>query len=234
MSYTEILETHFGKLLILNTDTNQGLYYKQHKQHVDQLHIDKLRAIVKNIENPVIIDVGANLGWFTFELCHANPSSTIISIEPQRTLYYMLCGSVALNCLNNIYVYHLAIGDSNAIIPVPVFDYSKVSNYGGVEIDPEKLNKEYIGQRTSTFEPVAMRTLDSFNLTRVDLLKVDVEGMEEKVISGAIETIKKCKPILFVEFLKSDVTKLRQQIEDLGYEIRETLTENFLCYPVDR
>lgn len=234
MHYTEILETHFGKLIILNTDTNQGLYYKEHRKHIDQSHLDRLSAVVKDMPAPVIVDVGANLGWFSFELKHANPNSTVISFEPQRALYYMICGSIALNCFSNMFCHQLAIGDEDSVIPVPIFDYSLVSNYGGVEIDPQKNNKEYIGQTTSTYEAVSIRKLDSLNFERLDLLKIDVEGMEEKVLLGAIETIKKYKPIIFIEFLKSDVPSLRRQIENLGYEIRETLTENFLCFPVDR
>ena len=58
--------------------------------------------------------------------------------------------------------------------------------------------------------------------------------MEEKVLLGATETIKRCKPVIFIEFLKSDPKKLKRQIEELGYEIREILTENFLCFPIDR
>lgn len=233
-NYSEILETHFGKLLILSTDTNQGLYYKQHKKHIDQSHIDRLTSLVKNIDKPIVVDIGANLGWFSFELKNANPDSTIFAFEPQKTIYYMLCGSIVLNCFNDIHAYHMAMGDTNAIIQVPVFDYSVVSNFGGVEIDPYRVHKENIGQSATKFEPVTLRTLDSFNFSRLDILKVDVEGMEEKVLVGAIETIKRCKPIIFIEFLKSDARKLQKQIEDLGYEIREVLTENFLCFPLDR
>ncbi len=46
---------------------------------------------------------------------------------------------------------------------------------------------------------VPVRTLDSFNLQRVDLLKVDVEGYELEVFRGAIETLKRCHPAIVVE-----------------------------------
>jgi FkbM family methyltransferase len=232
--YSEVLETHFGKILILTTDVNQGLYYKEHKKHIDQEHIDRLVSIVKNIDNPVIVDVGANLGWFSFELRNANPSATVFAFEPQKTLYNMICDSIVLNSFNNVYVSHTAIGDSNSSIKVPIFNYSLTSNFGGVELEHRGSNKEYIGQRAIKFESVNLRTLDYFIFSKLDLLKIDVEGMEEKVLLGASETIKRCKPVIFIEFLKSDSKKLKKQIEELGYEIKEILTENFLCFPIDR
>ena len=232
--YSEVLETHLGKILILTTDTNQGLYYKKHKKHIDQEHIDRLVSIVKNIDNPVIVDVGANLGWFSFELRNANPSATVFAFEPQKTLYNMMCDSIALNSFDKIYISHIAIGDNNSSIEVPVFDYSLISNFGGVELDQTRTNKEYIGQHATNFESVNLRTLDYFSFPKLDVLKIDVEGMEEKVLLGAIETIRRCKPVIFIEFLKSDPKKLKRQIEELGYEIREILTENFLCFPTDR
>jgi FkbM family methyltransferase len=233
-NYTEVLDTDFGKIIIFNTDTNQGTYYKTNKKHIDQNHINKLINVIKDLDSPVIVDAGANLGWFSLELKHANPSSTIFAFEPQKSLFYAFCGSTALNCYTNMHIFNMALGNKNDTIDIPIFDYSIISNFGGVEIDPDRNHKEYIGQSATIFESIPLRTIDSFNFSKLDLLKIDVEGMETKVLEGAVETIKRCKPIMFVEFLKSDVGALKTQIEKLGYEIREILTENFLCFPVDR
>jgi len=233
-NYTEVLDTNFGKIIIFNTDTNQGTYYKKNKKHIDQNHIDRLASIVKELDSPIIVDVGANLGWFSLELKHTNSSSTVYAFEPQKSLFYAFCGSVALNCYTKMHLFNMALGNKNDTIDIPVFDYSITSNFGGVEIDPDKKHKEYIGQSATLFEPVLLCTLDSFNFSKLDLLKIDVEGMETKVLEGAVETIKRCKPIIFIEFLKSDVNVLTTQIQKLGYEIKEVLTENFLCFPVDR
>jgi len=48
-NYTEVLDTNFGKIIIFNTDTNQGTYYKKNKKHIDQNHIDRLASIVKEL-----------------------------------------------------------------------------------------------------------------------------------------------------------------------------------------
>jgi hypothetical protein len=46
---------------------------------------------------------------------------------------------------------------------------------------------------------VPLRTLDSFALDRVDLLKIDCEGTECDVLRGAIETLVRCRPVVAVE-----------------------------------
>lgn len=46
---------------------------------------------------------------------------------------------------------------------------------------------------------VEQRTLDSFELTEVDFIKIDVEGWEHNVVKGGVETIRRCKPVMIVE-----------------------------------
>ncbi len=70
-------------------------------------------------------------------------------------------------------------------------------------------------------EKVPLIALDSLNFPRVDLIKIDVEGMEAQVLAGASATIRRCQPLLFVEYLKGDAPALRAQMVELGYEICE-------------
>ena len=62
----------------------------------------------------------------------------------------------------------------------------------------------YGSQRTTAaegdgFNTVRLVALDTLDLQRVDFMKVDIEGMEEKALRGAAETIKRCRPVLYVE-----------------------------------
>ena len=58
---------------------------------------------------------------------------------------------------------------------------------------------------------------------------IDVEGMEESVLESANKIISKYKPILFVEFLKSNKANLKKIIEKLGYVDILQVGVNFLC-----
>jgi hypothetical protein len=64
-------------------------------------------------------------------------------------------------------------------------------------------------------------TIDSSGLDRIDLIKIDIEGMELEAFSGAIATIRKHKPVLFIETIKIDKTKLVRMLSELDYQ----------CYP---
>ena len=62
-------------------------------------------------------------------------------------------------------------------------------------------------------------SIDSLELERVDFVKIDVERMEVEVLNGAMKTLKKYKPILLIEVLKSPQQEIFDLIKPLGYEI---------------
>merc|ERR1711871_277195 len=84
---------------------------------------------------------------------------------------------------------HMALGDHIGTINVPRVLYSRPGNFGALS-----LLKKYPAS-----SPLPMMTIDSLMLPCPRFIKVDAEGMEEKILSGAIKTIKKCKPFLYVE-----------------------------------
>jgi FkbM family methyltransferase len=63
--------------------------------------------------------------------------------------------------------------------------------------------------------PIEIRTLDSYELDDVALIKVDVEGMEPDVLRGGTETIRRCQPVIYAEALLS--SPLALVLEPLGY-----------------
>mgnify|MGYP001645040635 FL=1 len=63
-----------------------------------------------------------------------------------------------------------------------------------------------------------MLSIDILNLPRIDLIKMDVEGMEIEVLDGASESIAKNKPIMLVEILKTGRDKIVDFFKDLNYE----------------
>lgn len=72
---------------------------------------------------------------------------------------------------------------------------------------------------------VPMRTLDSFCLTDVSLIKIDVEGMEPEVLRGALETIEGNRPVLCIEARDEPAhAALTEILEPLGYAMTERFT----------
>jgi hypothetical protein len=82
---------------------------------------------------------------------------------------------------------------------------------------------EFIGQTIDYENTVNIRklALDEFNLLRVDLIKIDVEGMELEALEGARRTIDKSYPIMLIEKIKTDAGQLLQWLRAHGYEVIE-------------
>ena len=158
----------------------------------------------------VVVEVGANIGAHTVFLAqHVGPMGRIYAFEPQRIVFQTLCANVALNSLTNVYCMQQAVGDQAGTILVPLFDYARENNFGGVRLGDFKFG-----------EPVPVVTLDSLNLHWCNFLKVDVEGMEQAVLMGAANLISRAKPILYVENDQKDKSdNLVRYIDSIDYNM---------------
>jgi len=174
-----------------------------------------------NLEGTDIIDIGANNGNFTIEFSEiTGDTGRVFSFEPQRIVFQQLCGNVFMNGIDNVFAYNLAIGDTTGKTQINRPDYfsDDFVNFGDVSIESDK---------SKNSESVEVRELDSFEFNTVKLIKIDVQGYEVLVIKGAIETINKHRPIIFIEVEDHQLRKfghsesdLLKTIEDLGYTIK--------------
>jgi len=152
-----------------------------------------------------IIDVGANIGTHTVPFAQfVGPAGVVIAIEPQRIPYQLLCANAVLNNLYNIHTINIAVGSKPGTTRIPVYLEGNIGNVG----------HEHWGQGELT----TVTTLDAINFSGVNLIKIDVEGMEKDVLEGAVQTINKYKPVIFVENNnEQNSATLIQKLFDLGY-----------------
>ncbi|MBF0370626.1 MAG: FkbM family methyltransferase [Magnetococcales bacterium] len=142
-----------------------------------------------------VLDIGANIGYHTlFFARKVGPRGQVIAFEPQRMIHQLLCANMALNSIPNVWCHQAAVGAAAGSITVPALDYGTETNFGGLGLDVEG----------TVGETVAMMTVDSLNLARCHFIKIDVEGMELAVLEGAQQTIRKHRPILYLENDRQD------------------------------
>lgn len=155
----------------------------------------------------VVVDVGANIGALTLSLAQiVGPRGTVVAIEPQRAAYQLLCANLALNEIGNVRTIHAAAGETAGRTFVPVIDYSKPGNFGGTELTDKG------------GEIVDVMNIDGLQLPACQFIKIDVEGWERSVISGAATTIARFRPVLHVENEKRNLSPdLIRQIRALDY-----------------
>ena len=156
--------------------------------------------------NKSIIDIGANVGIYSFR----TNFNKVYAFEPNKIMY---------NFLN----FNLMIFDkylSSEVYNVCLSDKNEVIEFDGFNTDQHLMNKNNI-------EKIYTHTLDEYNCEDVGLIKVDVEGMEEKVLRGGLGTIirNNYPPILFEcwgiidDFSKNRHDLLEKLLIELGYDI---------------
>jgi len=127
------------------------------------------------------VDVGANWGYFTLLTApRVGPCGLVVSIEPDPRMCVALRANVALNGFSNVTVLEVAAAEHGGTVPLVAFDPTR-GNYG-----LSRLARP--GMEPAGNVAVAARALDDvfaeLGLTRVSLLKMDIEGGETSALAG--------------------------------------------------
>lgn len=192
----------------------------------------KLLQARKQCHGPGVlaVDCGANIGIHTIEWAKLMTGwGEVLAFEAQERIFYALAGNITLNNCFNARAIWAALGETAGEIGVPLPNYTQPSSFGSLEIR-QNAKTEFIGQKIDYNHLVKTRmmSLDELNLARLDLVKIDVEGMEIDVLNGAQQTLRKFRPIMVIEKIKSDVAQLEALLESWGY-VLWTVGINFLA-----
>lgn len=140
------------------------------------------------INGDTIINCGANIGIFDIYSSLLYPESKIISFEPEKGNYTI--AKKLTKSFKNININNYALGDKKANKRLLISDNNLLHTINDSSYDLEKNHSNY--------QNVKMTTIDSFIKDKVDIIKIDTEGYEKKVILGSKETIKNYLPLLLV------------------------------------
>ncbi len=142
-------------------------------------------------EGDVVFDVGANIGEVTFGMSkRAGNLGMIYSFEPEPFIFSKISRNLSLNSFTNICLNNVALGDKEQ----ELFLKAQVeNNRGGTRINTN----------SNEGKKVKVSTIDLYvqqkELKKLDLIKIDVEGFEMRVLQGAQEVLQKFRPLLFIE-----------------------------------
>jgi FkbM family methyltransferase len=191
------------------------------------------------IQSPVILDIGANLGAYSIPMAKSVSSTggTVYAFEPQRLIYYQLCGNILLNSLDNVYAFNQAVGDYNGTIPMPEINYQTNNNIGAFSFNKSFREIHGIESSMSTgHTEVPIIRLDSMELQKSPcLIKIDVEGFELNVLKGAGNFLEQhgFPPILFeawtTDWYTIEKKALFDFVTNLGYQITSFHVQDFVA-----
>lgn len=138
------------------------------------------KVVGENVKT--IVDIGANIGQFTNAVKYWYPESTVHAFEADPVTYEILTKNTNLK---NVYVYNKALSDSKG-----VFNFYRAPLSGMSSLIKTVENQEQIVVETDTVDSALK------DINEIDILKIDVEGAELKVLKGAYNTLKKTKYLL--------------------------------------
>lgn len=181
-------------------------------------------------DNCIIVDAGSNAGIFSIPFAYAvkDRGGIVYSFEVQKQLFQALCGTAVLNDLDNLTPFNHGLGDSHQTLKIPKVNYSESWDYGILSL----LDQDKIG--LNNYDNVDISPLDSFELERLDFIKIDIEGMEIQALNGARQTIEKHRPWAFIEYWNTDTTILKNWFNNMNYTLYRIGGADVLCCPNEK
>ncbi len=187
----------------------------------DRWDIHHARSFVR--PGAVIFDVGANFGYYSLMLASAlGGNCEVHAFEPVSETYAKLVRHIELNGLGCIHPHRLALSDA----PGTASMSGRMGNSGAAYLEPGTGD-------------VPVSTLDAFvaehRLERLDFIKIDVEGFEERVLRGGAGALSRFRPVLLIEVqpttlsrADSSVRKVARFLTEQGYVLRQASRERLV------
>jgi len=230
-----LLDSVYGKFIVARTCLFQAeALVKTGRTHIES-ELNNIFAIINTLpDDAVIVDGGCNAGFFTIPVAYMTQDRNIriIAFEPQRQLFQAVSGSLALNGYRNVFLHNCGLGSEPGIAQLPAIDYSVVQDFGTVSLSNETTVDEdgWMNDRV-----VDITSIDAMDLPRLDFFKLDVEGYEVPALTGALETIKKHRPWIWVEYFITGVEPIKETLSDLtNYSFFIVDYQNMICAPNEK
>jgi FkbM family methyltransferase len=193
------------------------------------------------LRNSVVLDVGSNVGDFSYEIIKKIPYKEIHMFEPCKKYF-----NISFNKLNkykNIKFHNFAAGDESKD---SIIYKSKTGNIGWntlLAVDPNQ-GSDFI--KLMDEEKIKIIKLDDYltDLKELNFIKIDVEGYECNVIKGSLNLIKKFKPYILIEVgwgknhpNYEENKKVYEELFKIGYEtidLNFNETKDILFKPINK
>ena len=151
-------------------------------------------------QNSVVLDVGANMGWYSLLIASRIKGCKIHAFEPILKTYTFLKKNIKLNQAANVTAHHFGL--SNEPKELTFYFYPEGSGNASSANLSERKDAELV--------TCHVEKLDDFvnlNNLKVDFIKCDVEGAELFAFQGALKTLQRDQPIVFTEMLRKWAAK---------------------------
>ena len=207
-----------GHKLFLDSRNSMGLtIFKNHEPHETSLVKKKVK------KGDVVLDIGANIGYFTLIFAKlVGEEGKVFSFEPDPTNFALLKKNIKINGYKNIIPIQKAVSNKTSKIKL----HLSKSNYANHTIYDKKHNHKSIDVNVIKLD-------DYFNTYKgkIDFVKIDTEGVEEKVIKGMPNILNKNKNLkILSEFWVHGMDQAGIKPENF---LKSLIKHNFEMYKVN-
>jgi FkbM family methyltransferase len=184
---------------------------------------DVLASVIPGLlaeDEPLICEVGSNIGASLLQIKKARPYAHILAFEPSNRFRPFLARNVKLAGLEDVEISALLVGRSSGT----TWLYNNASSASASHVS-------YASHRPRRKQQATMTTLDEVfrRRPRVDMIKVDTDGFDFEVLRGAEDTLRRDSPILFFEFFPA---LLSTPASDLAW-LQSAGYAQFMCFTPD-
>lgn len=162
----------------------------------------------------VIFDIGSNTGVYSLVAKTVNQNATVYALEPVKRVFDKLKVN---NQLNGFNIKCMPVAASNYVGKAKIYDTDSEHTYS-VTVN-ENLNPDTDGIIVSEIDATTLDVIIIQEMiTKIDLMKIDVETHEAEVLEGFSNHIKLFRPTILIEILNDEVGfKVQKIVEGLGY-----------------
>ena len=172
-----------------------------------------------------VIDIGANVGYYSALTSEAvGPNGIVLALEPDPESYNYLLKTIKSSKFKNIRSFRKAASDHNNILPL----FISKDNRGDNRLYKTKQKRQSIRVETIRLDELVIEN----EIDQIDLVKIDVQGYEPKVIRGMENIIKSSTNItLLTEFWPRGIVEAGENPTDFLKMLRNL---DFLLYELNK
>lgn len=189
-------------------------------------------ALLVDFKPAVFLDVGANVGIYSWTACNVSDPIDIWMFEPDEVNVRLLIQTIARNDLRRVTLHEAAVSDDDGILEFLVDKVSgktgSLEDHGG---NAESLHHAYGMSATRTVPSVRLDTFMEKLAGKRVLIKIDVEGVEDRVLRGARRILQEIRPVILIECYDLQKIKWVAELDYLIHDLREGA--NYLVFPAE-
>jgi FkbM family methyltransferase len=192
------------------------LYFAPHLYDRDEIHY----LLQKFSKQGVFIDAGANIGFWSLLFAEKFPQAKIYSIEANPSTFDILRENIEINKFLNIHAINIGVSDKFGEFPLYCNDTGNRGGDSFASVASDRNRNIMVATKplTSIFEEA--------DIKKIDIMKMDIEGFEEIVLSSFFSEAPKT---LWPRFICAEIIHVPQVmnlLHSVGYHLMLTAREN--------